>query len=150
LLADHVRCTQADLPDLASLRAAVPAAGGFDVVNMIGSFEYLPDRPRDVGSMTIPSAGQFLPAAMSLTAPGGLVVFGNMLTTHPHKDYILKVVRRPYVQPRSIEDLVALLAEVGVDPQYATIYTPDDGVYAVVAIRVKPQSSNGTALTSCG
>jgi hypothetical protein len=137
-LAEHVRCTQADLLDLASPRAAVPGAGGFDVVEMMGFFKYLPDRPRDVGSMTIPSAGQFLSAAMSLAAPGGLVVFGNMLTTHLHKDYIPRVVQWPYVQPRSIEDLVALLAEVGVDPQDATNYAPDGGVCAVVAIRVKP------------
>ena len=127
---------QADLLDLTSVADNVPGTGGYDVVEMMGFFEYLPDEPRHVGSLTIPSAGQFLATAISLAAPGGLVVFGNMLTTHPQLVFTLKVVQWPYIQPRSLADLVALLERVGVEPDNATIYTPDDGVYAVVAIRV--------------
>jgi hypothetical protein len=134
-LTANVRCTKADLLDLTSLIHCVPQAGGFTVVEMMGFFEYLPDEPQQVGSLTIPSAGQFLSAALSLAGPDSLVVFGNMLTTHPQIDFTLKVVQWPYVQPRSLDDLADLLAQVGVDPEDVTIYTPDDGVYAVVAIR---------------
>lgn len=136
-LGEWVRCTQADLLDLAGLPDAVPGEpGGYDVVEMMGFFEYLPDSPREVGTMTIPSAGQFLTAAMSLAVPGGLVVFGNMLTTHPQIDFILKVVQWPYVRPRSLDELAELVASAGVDSSQATFYTPDDGVYAIVAIQV--------------
>ena len=134
-LSADVRCTQADLLDLAALVTSVPRAGDYTVVEMMGFFEYLPDEPQQVGSLTIPSAGQFLAAALSLAAHDSLVVFGNMLTTHPQVEFTLKVVQWPYVQPRSLDDLARLLQGIGVDPGTATIYTPDDGVYAVVAIR---------------
>lgn len=164
-LADRVRCMQADLlnldqltdalrlgqpgrgesaesygrvDDAADLRPGVDADAweGYDFVEMMGFFEYLPDEPQQAGVMTIPSAGEFLETALSLAAPGGLVVFGNMLTTHPQIDFTLKVVQWPYVRPRSLEQLVDLVTNVGVAPDQVTIYTPDDGVYAVVAIEV--------------
>jgi cyclopropane fatty-acyl-phospholipid synthase-like methyltransferase len=137
-LEPNVTCRQVDLLDVARLPGEVPIRGvGFDVVEMMGFFEYLPDQPRDIdGSMSIPSAGQFLQAALDLAAPGALVVFGNMLTTHPQKDFILKVVQWPYVRPRDLDELARLVSEVGVDPSQVTFYTPDDGVYAVVAIRL--------------
>ena len=136
-LGDRVRCTRADLLDLLSLPSAVDfRPEGYDLVEMMGFFEYLPDQPQLAGTMTVPSAGEFLATALSLAAPGGLVVFGNMLPTHPQIDFTLKVVQWPYVRPRSVDDLVRLVTAVGVAPDHVTIYTPDDGVYAVVAIRV--------------
>jgi hypothetical protein len=122
-----------DLDDLARKAAE---NGGYDVVDILGFFEYLPDIDHESSNgFAIPSASAFLRRAMDLMNPGGMLVLSNMLTTHPQLDFVLRVVQWPYIRPRSLESLLGLIRRAGVDDDQVTLLLPDDGVYAVALIQ---------------
>jgi hypothetical protein len=97
----------------------------------------LPDQSVSLGAgRSIPSASDFLRVALQFAQPsGGTVVLSNMLDTHPQLDFVLRVVQWPYIQPRSISGLSAMIEQAGVAKDKVTLLLPDDGVYAVAVIR---------------
>ncbi|MDO4712388.1 MAG: hypothetical protein Q4B05_00560 [Candidatus Saccharibacteria bacterium] len=123
--------------------------GVFDVVEAVGFFEYLSASPEefqyngvvDARARVRSTAGDFLRNAYQAVAPGGLLVIGNMLDTHPQLGFTLNVVQWPHIQPRSMEEMCRIIhSSLGTAPEDVTIYAPNDGVYALYAIR-KPENS---------
>lgn len=115
-----------------------------DVVEILGLFEYLkPDdwifRYHKVvvrGSKKLAGAKTFLNLAYSFVKPGGILIFGNMLTSHPHLDFTLNVVQWPHIQPRTTREVIDIIEQAGLEGEYKLeIYLPDDGVYAVYVLR---------------
>lgn len=123
--------------------------GPFDVVEAVGFFEYLKEAPEefqyngvvDARAGVKSMAGRFLRKAYQAVRPGGLLVIGNMLDTHPQLGFTLNVVQWPHIQPRSMEEMCRIIhSSLNTEPQDVTIYAPNDGVYALYAIR-KPVNS---------
>ncbi|RMB59868.1 SAM-dependent methyltransferase [Tessaracoccus antarcticus] len=118
---------------------------GYDVVEALGFLEYLP--PENQESYTYngvvdekrsrAGAIVFLKNAYDLVRPGGLLIFGNMLDeTHKQLEFTLNTVQWPHIQPRSINQMLQIIAAAGIDDAAELdIYCPTDGVYAVYAIR---------------
>jgi len=129
---------------LGSRRNRRNAREGYDAVDAVGILEYLkPDDWRYAYGNVIrtrrPMAGAvtFLANAYELVRPGGLLVFGNMLDTHPQLAFTLNVIQWPHVQPRSIEQVCTLMARAGIVGG-VEIHLPTGGVYALYVVR-KPR-----------
>jgi len=131
---------RADVPvftqqqDLYDLHAIERAGEGYDLVDLVGLFEYLPDEPMFTGSARVPSASEMLRAALCATRPGGAVILGNMRTDRPHLDFVTRIIQWPYIVPRSLEELVTVIDRAGVARERVTLHLPDDDVYAVATI----------------
>lgn len=104
--------------------------GSFDAVDILGFFEYVPDRTVRAGRAT---ASEFLAAAWALVAPGGLLVLGNMLDDYP-EFLLLHVMQWPLIIPRSISDLATLIEGAELSGAVATLLVPVDGVFAIVTL----------------
>ena len=124
--------------DVLRLRELVSTLGEavYDVVDILGFFEYLPTDPPDgwVG------ASDFLAACYRMLAPGGHLVMANMLDTHPQLPFTLHAVRWPYIQPRPLEELGVIIERAGIPLSVVDVLLPADGVYAVLRIE-KPAES---------
>ncbi len=116
-----------------------------DVIDILGLFEYLQDEDwsyhyeRVVDGSRRPLAGavSFLRNAWALVRPGGLLVFGNMLETHPQLDFTLHVVQWPHIRPRSPQQIRHVVQQAGLPVASLRGYQAPDGVYGVYAL-VKP------------
>ena len=104
-----------------------------DFVDMLGIFEYIPDR---FGELM--SAAVFLQHALRLVKPGGALVAANMLDTHPQLNFNQRAIGWPRIFPRAKTQLLQILTDAGVAPQQVTMTIADDGIYAVLEIR-KPR-----------
>lgn len=107
-----------------------------DFVDAMGIFEYIGDPlielQRQLGIDTGPS--QFLRACYD--AARERLVFGQMLTDRPNPDWTMGVIGWPYVEMRTIPEVVQIVREAGIPTSELTIYVPDlDPVYAVYAIQ---------------
>lgn len=115
-------------------------AGKVDMVDMLGFFEYLSDA----------AAIKILKNADRLVAEGGVIMVGNMLTTHPQLQVNQRVIGWPIIKPRSMSEVLAIAEAAGIDRDRVSVHVPEDGVYAVFSI-VKPkinkiiQSDTGSA-----
>lgn len=116
-------------------------SGSYDVVEAVGILEYL--KPEDwayryngVINTTRSMAGavSFMRNAYDLVRPGGFLVVGNMLDTHPQIGFTLNVIQWPHIQPRSIDQMAGIFNEAGIGGGI-TAHLPDDGVYAIYTIR---------------
>lgn len=119
--------------------------GSFDVVEALGILEYL--MPEDWAyryhgvistKKTMAGAVTFLRNAYRAVKPGGILVVGNMLDSHPQLGFTLNVIQWPHIQPRSVYQMDAIFDEAGLDGERRAII-PGDGVYSVYTIR-KPCS----------
>lgn len=116
----------------------------YDAVDAVGIFEYL-NRPdwkytydKVVKTSTkLAGAETFLKNAYQLVKPGGTLVIGNMLDTHPQLEFTLNVIQWPHIQPRSIDEMIDIAKSVGIEGEI-DVYIPEDGVYAIYAFR-KPE-----------
>ena len=115
--------------------------GSFDAVDAVGIFEYLkrPDWKYTYDgvistSKQLAGAETFLKNAFELVKPGGILVIGNMLDTHPQIEFTLNVIQWPHIQPRSVTEMIEIMKTVGIEGD-VDIYRPDDGVYAIYGIR---------------
>ncbi len=113
----------------------------FDIVDAVGILEYL--KPQDwtysySGIITtrrkLAGAVTFLRNAFACVRPGGLLVVGNMLDTHPQLEFTLNVVQWPHIQPRSVSAMLDIFDAAGLGG-HVDVYLPTDGVYAIYAIR---------------
>lgn len=116
-------------------------ASAYDVVEVVGLTEYL--KPEDwvykynkVIETKLPMAGAktFLKNAFELVRPGGVLLVGNMLATHPQLGFTLNTIQWPHIQPRSIEQMAEIFYEAGISSD-VDAYVPEDGVYAVYQLR---------------
>ena len=114
--------------------------GFYDTVEVVGLTEYL--RPDDwtytyhkVISTKRPMAGAetFLRNSYKLVRPGGSLIVGNMLDTHPQLGFTLNVIQWPHIQPRSIDQMMDIFDAADLGPE-RDVYTAADGAYAIYKI----------------
>ena len=111
-------------------------AATYDAVDAVGILEYVPEVLLGKGSTVLQvDAATFLANAAQLVKPGGLLLVGNMRDTHPQLGFTLNVVQWPHIQPRSIETIQRIAAAAGLGDWQVDVYCPDDGVYALYAMR---------------
>lgn len=102
-------------------------AAGWDVVDILGLFEYLPDS----------FATELIRNAVAACRPGGIVVVANMLDERPQQVFFSGVLQWPRLYQRSPAELLALLERAGVSPAQVTLCGSRDApVYAVAGIHV--------------
>lgn len=125
---------------LAGLWPTMPA-NSYDMVEAIGLLEYLnvDDWQYKYNkviktSRRMAGARTFLRNAYRLVKPGGLLVVGNMLTSHPQLGFTLNVIQWPHIQPRGVDEMLILMDEAGVHGD-RQIYLPSDGVYTIYTVR---------------
>lgn len=113
----------------------------YDMIDAVGILEYLgrddwPYMYNGVIKKNHPMAGavSFLHNAYELVKPGGMLVVGNMRDTHPQLGFTLNVAQWPHIQPRSIEEMLSIIREAGLDGD-VDVQCPSDNVYALYAIR---------------
>lgn len=116
----------------------------YDVVDAVGIVEYLKsdDWPYTYGNVIktktrLAGARRFLKNAYELVRPGGVLVIGNMLKSHPQLAFTLDVIQWPHIKPRAIDEVVQVLDEAELDGEL-DVYCPDDGAYAIYQLR-KPE-----------
>lgn len=98
---------------------------GQELIEMLGLFEYLPDR----------LAVDLLRRAGDALAPGGLIVLANMLTPRPEQDVFSDVIQWPAVIQRSMPDLLDLIEAAGFTSQSVSIVVPESElIYQIAAI----------------
>lgn len=115
--------------------------GKFDAVDAVGLLEYL--KPQNWSytyrgvihsRRTMAGAETFLRNAYACVKPGGMLVVGNMLDTHPQLGFTMDVVQWPHIQPRSIGEMLDIYEGAGLFG-HVDVYLPTDGVYAVYVVR---------------
>lgn len=114
----------------------------FDLVEAVGILEYLKEEDwpyvyNGVMNHTkkqMAGAVSLLQNAFELVKPGGLLLVGNMLDTHPQLGFTLNVIQWPHIQPRSVDHMVGMIDKAGLDGE-VDVYCPSDGVYAIYGIR---------------
>lgn len=101
-----------------------------DLVDLLGLFEYIPndDRRGRLAEALLTDVG-------AIVRPGGLIVFGNMLKQRPQQDFFSRVVKWPRLQQRTITEVLAILTAAGYSTTDVTVRIPEEGVYAVYAVR---------------
>lgn len=120
-----------------ALRRRVGLEGAaYDAVDAVGILEYVPEVLSDESPTALQvNAATFLANAAQLVKPGGLLLVGNMRDTHPQLGFTLNVVQWPHIQPRSIETMQRIAGAAGLGDWQVDVYCPDDGVYALYAMR---------------
>lgn len=116
-----------------------------DIVEVVGVTEYLQEEDwwyqyNGVMNQTrkpMAGAATFLNNALGLVKPGGLLIVGNMLDTHPQLGFTLNTIQWPHIQPRSKQQMGHIFDEAGL-PYERDVHLPADGVYGIYTIR-KPQ-----------
>ncbi len=104
----------------AQLQADAPT-----VVDAMGLFEYLePDE-----------ATRLIKRLYKGAVAGGMIVFTNMSTKHPHLDLHQRGLGWPGVKPRSIKEVVSIIADAGVPLEQTSVFKSQDKVYGVYVIR---------------
>src|SRR5690606_11985052 len=104
--------------------------GTFDAVDAVGIFEYLkrPDREFVYNQVVrtpimLAGADTFMRNAYELVKPGGILVIGNMLDTHPQLDFTMGVIQWPHIQPRAVRGMTHIMNAVGIDGE-VDVYKP--------------------------
>ena len=111
-------------------------AAAYDAVDAVGILEYVPEVLSDESPTALQvNTATFLANAAQLVKPGGLLLVGNMRDTHPQLGFTLNVVQWPHIQPRSIETMQRIAGAAGLSDWHVDVYCPDDGVYALYAMR---------------
>lgn len=112
----------------------------YDIVEAIGILEYMkPDdwtyRYNGVVNLKTVQAGAktFLENSYRMVKPGGDLIVGNMLDTHPQLGFTLNTIQWPHIQPRSIDQMMKLFDEVGLGTE-RDVYVPSDAQNQVYAL----------------
>jgi len=128
------------LANVLGWRSASDWLNGFDAVDAVGLLEYL--KPDDwtytykgviSSKRKLAGAVTFLRNAFACVRPGGMLIVGNMLDTHPQLGFTLDVVQWPHIQPRSVSAMLEIFTTAGLEG-HVDVYLPSDGVYAIYAI----------------
>ena len=146
-LKDHVETVRMNILKRDSFDESVLGYEQSDFVEAVGIFEYLKDtgdqneydKVMERGS-NMADAVTFLRNSYELVKPGGMLLIGNMLDTHPQLGFTLNVVQWPHIQPRSVDQMIDIVGKSQIPVGSLDIYLPNDGdpgnaVYALYAIR---------------
>lgn len=95
------------------------------MVDALGIFEYFNDE----------RSAAFLHNSYRLVKPGGALVIANMLSSRPELDFNQRGIGWPKIYPRSIKEIIDIVAAAGIDTGAVTVTIPEDGVYGVVEIK---------------
>lgn len=105
--------------------AELEAAGRFDVVDLSGALDTVPDG----------AAVELLRAARRALRPGGVVVAASMLDRRPQQTLLDRVLRWPSVNQRSTAALAGLLDAAGFPARQVSLAIPATApVYAIATI----------------
>jgi hypothetical protein len=97
-----------------------------DLIEMLGLFEYLPDR----------LAVDFLVRCRDAITRGGAVILANMLPDRPQQTFFQHLVQWPRLRRRSVADLRRLVASAGWPLERLRIVVPArEDVYQVALLR---------------
>ncbi|OYX41604.1 hypothetical protein B7Y94_04795 [Candidatus Saccharibacteria bacterium 32-49-12] len=146
-LGDHVETVRMNILKRDRFDESVLGYGQSGFVEAVGIFEYLKDlgdqneydKVMERGS-NMADAVTFLRNSYDLVKPGGMLLIGNMLDTHPQLGFTLNVVQWPHIQPRSVDQMIDIVGKSQIPVGSLDIYLPNDGdpgnaVYALYAIR---------------
>lgn len=76
----------------------------------------------------------FVRNAFACVRPGGMLITGNMLDTHPQLGFTMDVIQWPHIQPRSTAEMLDIFEAAGIRG-HVDVHLPSDGVYAVYVLR---------------
>ena len=99
-----------------------------NLIDLMGIFEY-------TGANIGVDPSQFLRSAYDCLAAGGTLILGQMRADRPMPDFLTGVLRWPYIEMRTIDQLMQLVAGAGIKPESVDLYLPADGIYAIGVIR---------------
>ena len=117
-----------DTQQMAELRDELVHDGGLPkLVDAMGIFEYTGE---NIGVDPI----SFLRSIWECVDLGGTLILGQMRADRPVPDYTLGVIQWPYIEMRSLDELMSIIVAAGIAPENVELFLPTDGVYAVVAI----------------
>lgn len=120
-----------------SSKLAEGRRGSMDMIDMLGIFEYMRDG----------AAARMLKNAQEMLKPGGVMVIGNMLKSHPNLRVNQDLIEWPSIRPRDLNDMRGILEKAGIDLDNVSVFIPEDEVYAVFAI-TKPSPEDDDLPTS--
>ena len=95
--------------------------------------KYVYDQVIEEKDKPFAGARDFLQNAYRLVKPGGSLIVGNMLDTHPQLGFTLNVIQWPHIQPRSIDEMMGIFDRAELDGK-TDVYTTPDGAYAIYRI----------------
>lgn len=98
--------------------------GTVDLVDIMGVFEYFKEG----------SARELLKNSFAQVKPGGVILFGNMLSSRGQKEINQRVVQWPRLSMRTIEQDLEIIRNAGLPVKNTRVYVPSDGLYAIFAI----------------
>lgn len=120
----------------------------YDVVEAVGLLEYLkavnwPYTYNKVirTKMEMSGAVALLRDAYERVDDDGLLLVGNMLDSHPELGFTLNVIQWPHIQPRSVEEMMDIFDEAGLDGKRTVYKSESEGAYALYGVR-KPSGSS--------
>ncbi len=97
------------------------------IIDLMGIFEYTGN---NIGVDPV----NFLKSNYDMLQEDGRLIFGQMLSSRPLKDFMMGAVGWPYVETRNPEEVLGIIREAGIPLDSVKIYFPDDGIYMVVVI----------------
>lgn len=103
------------------------------VVDALGIFEYF----RDAACVRL------LRNAYRMLAPDGVLVVANMRSDRSQLGWNQRGVGWPAIHPRSVDEVLGLVAAAGLPTARTTVHLPADGVYAVVEVRAREDGPDG-------
>jgi hypothetical protein len=95
------------------------------LIDLMGIFEY-------TGTNLGVDPIRFLESIWGTLAPGGSIILGQMLTTRPLPDFTMGAVQWPFIEMRTLDEMLAVTTAAGVPAERTEVYLPADGVYAVL------------------
>lgn len=108
-----------------SLYVKAGSQGQFDVIEMMGIFEYMDDA----------KATRLLKLAWEHLKEDGIIIAGNMRSEHPQLNLHKRGIGWPDVLPRRVADIIRLCRQAGIPINSLDVYQPLDGVYNVFRVR---------------
>lgn len=121
-----ITAQQCDVTDETAVDAVVPSQS-FHVIDAMGLFEYLP------GAL----ASRLLEQLYRGLAPNGVLVFTNMLPSHPQLSLHKRGLGWPGVIPRKTDEVVSILRKAHVPLSRVIAVQPSDQVNNVYVVRNK-------------
>jgi cyclopropane fatty-acyl-phospholipid synthase-like methyltransferase len=97
----------------------------YDRVECTGFMEYLPKE----------KAARFVSNAFELLKSTGTFITSNIRDTHSQRAFTEGVVQWPFIQFRSVDEVVEIIESSKIKVNAIDVYLPDDEVYAVYVMR---------------
>lgn len=105
------------------LEALTGNTDGYDVIELLGFNEYLPEKLHDVDSLKqigtrrgkrLVAASEFNRRAYKMLKPGGIMISGNMILDRPQLGFVFGIVDWPLINARSEEAILQIYENAGI------------------------------------